>query len=140
MTIKGFPLLVNIFSYNPLPPPGPKAQTLEEIKAGEIVPEPEYPHVILAWDNRESSPTLIDAIKKGLDILQVPYTEKGLITTPMLHYIVGNHKLNLQVDNYLTELVSNYQAFIELLEPRDRNYERKLLIDCSNGVASPYLA
>ena len=96
--------------------------------------------MILAWDTRESSPILIDAIKTGLGILHVPYTEKGLITTPMLHYILANHKLNLQVENYLNDLVSDYLYFIDLLEPRDRNYERRLLVDCSNSVASPYMA
>ena len=108
MTVKGFPLLVNIFSNTPIPPPGPTAQTLEEIKAGEVEPEPQFPHVILAWDTRESSPILIDAIKTGLESLHVPYTEKGLITTPMLHYILANHKLNLQVENYLNDLVLAY--------------------------------
>ena len=58
----------------------------------------------------------------------------------MLHYILANHKLNLQVENYLNDLVSDYLYFIDLLEPRDRNYERRLLVDCSNSVASPYMA
>ena len=141
MTVKGFPLLTNIFSNSPIPPPGPTAQTLEEMKedAG-YEPEPEFPHVILAWDTRESSPFLINAIKTGLETFHVPYTEKGLITTPMLHYILANHKLNLQVENYLTELVSAYMEFMEIIEPRNRHYERRLLVDCSNGVASPYMA
>ena len=64
--------------------------------------------MILGWDTRESSPILIEAIKAGLESLQVTYTEKGLVTTPMLHYILANHKLNMQVENYLAELVSAY--------------------------------
>ena len=74
-------------------------------------PEPEFPHVFIAHDTRESSPQMVDSVKKGLECLRVPYTEQGLITTPMLGYLLVNHKLGATVDSYYDKFVNAFLEF-----------------------------
>ena len=85
---------VNLFGIQPIPQVLARAQTLEEIKENRPPPDPEFPHIYLGQDTRESSPVIADIVMKGLEALRVPYTDFGQIPTPMLHYMVANH-LNL---------------------------------------------
>ena len=140
LTLKGFPTMTNLFSVQAIPSPLPTAQTLEEMKETEgYIHEPEFPHVFIAHDTRESSPGFVDVIKTGLESLKVPYTEQGLITTPMLTYLLTNHKLGASVDSYYDNFCNAFLEFIELVPRENRKYERRMVVDCANGVGSIHL-
>ena len=142
LTLKGFPTMSNLFGVEPIPPPLPKAQTLEEMKETEnYVHEPEFPHVFIAHDTRESSPAIVDAVKRGLECLHVPYTEHGLITTPMLCYLLANHKLGATVDSYVDNFSNAFLEFVSLVRGGANNkYERRMVVDCANGVAALHMS
>ena len=63
---KGWPLGLNFFDYQPLPDPGPVAETYEEMMTEKVPPEKIWPHVFVGMDSRESSPKLLEAVIKGL--------------------------------------------------------------------------
>ena len=103
-----------------------------------IVHEPEFPHIYIAGDNRGSTPKLLDTIKHGLETMSVPYTEKGLIPTPVLNHFVVNEKLNktATLDAYVEKLANAYQEFMSLSTTVSRKYDRHLIVDCANGVGT----
>jgi phosphomannomutase len=52
-------------------------------ESSKTKPEAEvWPKVILGRDTRESSPRLLELMKKGISVLKVPIQELGLVTTP----------------------------------------------------------
>ena len=139
LQIKGFPMRVDVFGSQAIPEPDQKAETLEEIKGPEKSLKNVFPHVYLARDTRESSPALIDAIKIGLECMKVPYTDFELQTTPQLHYLVANSKSGLQPQDYIENFTNNYIEFISLLEEPKKGgykYERRITLDCANGVGA----
>ena len=71
--------------------------------------------------------------------MQVKFTDYGHLTTPQLHYLVANHKLNLTPDDYITNFANAFNEFRALTEkPKgvSNMYERKLTVDCANGVGA----
>ena len=101
------------------------------------MPEVPKAHVFLAKDTRESSPILLAAVKKGLDCLNVPYTDFGLLTTPQLHYIVAHHKKDYTSECYIAHKTKEYIEFIALCDLKaDGPYQREIVLDCANGVGA----
>ena len=131
---------VNLFGIQPIPQVLARAQTLEEIKENRPPPDPEFPHIYLGQDTRESSPVIADIVMKGLEALRVPYTDFGQIPTPMLHYMVANHQVNHPTpQHYFDHISRNFCEFMQLSTALDRKYERRIVIDCSNGVSALHL-
>ena len=63
-----------------------------------------------------------------------------MLTTPILTYLLTNHKLNATVENYYDNFSSAFLEFIELVPRENKKYERRLVVDCANGVASVHLS
>ena len=74
-SIRGFPTSSDMFGLEPVRPPLPKAQTLEEMEEtkGEEPPIV-LPHVMITADTRSTSPALLDKVKHGLESMRAPYT------------------------------------------------------------------
>ena len=72
------------------------------------------PCVFLGRDTRESSEKLVAAVKAGLDCLNVPYKDFGLLTTPQLHFIVAHHKKDYDGKDYISIMSDAYLEFINL--------------------------
>ena len=71
--------------------------------------------------------------------MRVPYTEHGLVTTPMLHYLLANHKAGATVETYIEQICGAYNEFMSLSTTMPKRYDRRMLVDCSNGVASIHM-
>ena len=63
-------------------------------KAEEQKPVLNTPHVYLGRDTRGTSLRFISDIKLALMILNVPFSDYELVTTPQLYWLVANRKLN----------------------------------------------
>ena len=95
------------------------------------------PHVFIARDTRDSSPKLVAAIKRGLDCLNVPYTDFGLLTTPQLHYVTAHHKKEYTEECYIKHMTDAYIDFVELCNSTGMSdYTPQLVLDCANGVGA----
>ena len=81
-------------------------------------------------DTRESSPILIENIKKGLSCFGVEHTDFGLLTTPQLHYKVATG------GNSIDDFVDAYLEFLNLIDTDWSSYENELVLDCANGVGA----
>ena len=111
------------------------------MKAAEgVFPEPEFPHVYIGGDTRASTPALVDAVRTALESLRVLYTDFGQITTPMLHYLVANHKLSPTPTSYVERLANCFLEFMNLITADHRKYERRMTVDCANGAAAIHMA
>ena len=80
---------------------------------------------------------LVDAVKQGLDCLNVPCTDFGLLSTPQLHYVTAHHKLRYNNENYIKNMTDAYLKFISLCDSKaSKNYSQQLVLDCANGVGT----
>ncbi|CAD6191331.1 unnamed protein product [Caenorhabditis auriculariae] len=108
--------------------------------AGAVGPTP-LAAVVCAMDTRESGPHLMRAAQTAVEQINVAFTDKGVLTTPQLHYIVKcSNDPNFgdpSEESYYKTLSS---AFIELCklteEPSDTKYSSELVLDCANGVGA----
>lgn len=101
-----------------------------------------HPRVVFARDTRASGPHLVKALKACLDVLDVEYTDFGLMTTPQLHYVV--RCLNTQGTQYYygepTEL-GYYEKMVAAFKKvmYGRTITGHVTVDCANGVGGPKL-
>lgn len=137
VSIKGFPTSVNLFGNDPIPDSGQSAETLEEMAASRLeIPEPVFPHVYIGRDTRQSSSSLIEAVKLGLEVLRVPYTDFGIVSLPQMHYLVANASKGATPDSYIGTIVEPYLEFMSLISARDTQYKHRVTVDCANGVGA----
>lgn len=99
--------------------------------------------VFIGMDSRPSSEALATLVKQGLDSWAplVRYIDYGLLTTPALHYLVGEfNRLSineLPLRSYYDKLVSGLvQIFSEPPKASEYYNADQLVIDCANGVGS----
>lgn len=96
--------------------------------------------VIVGLDTRPSSEALAALLKRGLAVWDemVKYVDYGFVTTPALHYLVGeSNKLGIKLcdgplplKNYYDKLLNGFIAVGELKCPK----ASVLIVDCANGV------
>ena len=106
----------------------------EDVIFGET---PAGARVFLAMDTRQSSPTLISAIKQGLESLNVPFKDFGLLSTPQLVYLTACSDKDYEPSNYIENFTNAFIEFMSLVGgKRTDAYERELVLDCANGVGA----
>jgi hypothetical protein len=54
----------------------------------------------------------------------------------MLTYLVENYKQSPTVESYVDKMVNNFLNFMSLVDHEGRNHQKRLTVDCSNGVGS----
>lgn len=96
--------------------------------------------VFVGMDNRYHSPVLLKAVSDGVLALKGNVKSFGLVTTPMLHYMVvcsnscGAYGTPTE-EGYYQKLITAFRALRGT--ERDRgNYKNRLLFDGSNGVGA----
>lgn len=73
--------------------------------------------------------------------MRCPFTDLGLVTTPMLHHYTMKTNLG-ETPNYLQEFTQAFLDFQNILKEENKfkkNYEAKIAIDCANGVGAKHL-
>lgn len=96
--------------------------------------------VMIGMDTRPSSESLVALVKRGLDCWQsiVEYLDYGLVTTPVLHYLVAESNKRgskMEPSAFYAQLSSGVEQIFSISNPsEDALYEPKLVIDCANGV------
>lgn len=105
-------------------------------------------NVIYARDTRPSGPALVSALVDGLKAAPggtTTYTDEGVLTTPILHYLVRCKNTLGTEEEYGVPTEEGYYeklatAFKKLLKPRgsidSQNAPEELLVDCANGVGT----
>uniref|UniRef100_A0A6G1S3H2 Phosphoacetylglucosamine mutase n=1 Tax=Aceria tosichella TaxID=561515 RepID=A0A6G1S3H2_9ACAR len=99
----------------------------------------------IGCDTRPSSRRLVELTQKGLAAWKIiEYKFMGEITTPALHFIVGQATFeqnnSISSINYYDKLLNGFVALFDGEMQNDeakQNYDRaRLVIDCANGVGS----
>lgn len=95
--------------------------------------------VVYAKDTRESGPALVAALEDGLAALGAEVEDKGLLTTPQLHFIVRCLNTNGMYGEPTEE--GYYKKLSEAFKSLMANKKAKglLTIDCANGIGAPKL-
>uniref|UniRef100_A0A0N5AUN0 Phosphoacetylglucosamine mutase n=1 Tax=Syphacia muris TaxID=451379 RepID=A0A0N5AUN0_9BILA len=98
-----------------------------------------FGEVICGYDTRPSSKYLAEALQSGVSSAKCDFTLYGLLTTPQLHYIVRCRNNPAygepHEDGYYQKYSNAFNAFLDTLN-LNRDYSKKLIIDCANGVGS----
>lgn len=96
--------------------------------------------VVYGRDSRESGPALIKALQDGLKVTNAEATDYGLVTTPILHYIVRSLNTLNSPNAYGTPTELGYyqklgEAYQNVLAGFNKNYS--ITVDAANGVGGP---
>ena len=100
--------------------------------------------VFVARDTRESGRALADATLAGVRAMGVEAVDRGIATTPQLHYYV--YCANVGADDseraYYDRLSAGYAALTERDEDEDEDDDRgaTVVIDCADGVGGVKLS
>ena len=123
------------------------AKAYEELVNETLVDQLQQVHerparVVFARDTRASGPHLVTALKAALDVLQVSYTDHGLLTTPQLHHVVRALNTANTEQAYGEPTEKGYyekmaKAFKQVMH--GRTISGPLTVDCANGVGGPKL-
>lgn len=100
-----------------------------------------HANVFIGWDTRYHSPVLSRAVVNGVIALKGNKTEFGIVTTPMLHYLVFSHNSKGAYGvpteaGYINKLVSAFKKLRGDTYEQKNNYKNFLLFDGANGVGS----
>ena len=93
-------------------------------------------------DTRETSRPLTKAAIKACATCCVTPIDYSLCTTPMVHWFVSNKVLNVKdKSKYVLHMSNAFNNFMKVAKTaaKKNNYEKDLLIDCSNGVGAPFI-
>ncbi|KIM68533.1 hypothetical protein SCLCIDRAFT_959034 [Scleroderma citrinum Foug A] len=109
------------------------------IKTAEIAIS-KLARVVYARDTRPSGPALVAALEDGLMAMGAEARNAGVITAPMIHYLVRAINTKGTKDSYGDDTEEGYytkfsSAFNELIAGRPPR--SPLVIDCANGVGAP---
>jgi len=121
-----------------------------ELSAGKNIDWNDKGYVLIGNDTRESSPELVALLGESIKLCGSEYIHFDNVTTPQLHYMIlvfnGKYRQDLPKFDYNPkDLLQQYydffgnsilKAFDLLAEMglRDKNFKKKVVIDCSNGV------
>jgi phosphoacetylglucosamine mutase len=101
--------------------------------------------VLIGFDTRESSPRLVEALTKGVNVVGLHVRNFGLLTTGQLHWMVwhtNQHGLKgealdqIDVQAYYDYYTESFGTFTEQHEIIG-NYETSIVIDASDGIGGP---
>lgn len=100
--------------------------------------------VMLGSDTRPSSEVLMALVKLGLDTWapHITYKDYGQLTTPALHFLVGESTLKnnsiLELDDYYRKLAEGLVNNFSITHGRSRKVYNpsQLVVDSANGVGS----
>ncbi|KAG0163831.1 Phosphoacetylglucosamine Mutase [Apophysomyces sp. BC1034] len=118
------------------------AEVIEEIVAVNKINLESEGAVIYGYDTRPSCPELVKCLESGLKASGAKATNFGLLTTPMLHYLVRCINTENTSDAYGEPNEEGYykklaDAFKTAVKGKTRL--SKLHVDCANGVGAPKL-
>ncbi|KAJ3479609.1 hypothetical protein NLI96_g8943 [Meripilus lineatus] len=96
-------------------------------------------NVIFARDTRPSGPALIESLQDGLQSVGCVGRNAGVISTPILHYLVRTINAKGTKEDYGVDSVDGYMeklssAFLKLV--KGKQVSPPLLVDCANGVGA----
>lgn len=96
--------------------------------------------VFIGMDNRYHSPGLLRAVNDGVLALKGNPKDFGILTTPMLHYLVvcanTNNAYGVPTEEgYYNKLISAFKT-LRGNEYDYKNYENRLYFDGANGVGA----
>ncbi|BBN16062.1 phosphoacetylglucosamine mutase [Marchantia polymorpha subsp. ruderalis] len=94
--------------------------------------------VFLARDTRSTGPALIEAARKGIEAVQGVVAEnKGILTTPQLHWMVrATNKDEIGSELQYFQTLSNAFRLLLDLGPSNLFKPETLIVDASNGVGA----
>nr|XP_043613787.1 phosphoacetylglucosamine mutase isoform X1 [Erigeron canadensis] len=100
--------------------------------------------ILLGRDTRPSGEFLVEAAKQGISsIIGAVATDRGVVTTPQLHWMVRaiNKGLKASELDYFDQLSCSFRCLIDLIPKKsgDNHSIGKLIVDCSNGVGGEKL-
>lgn len=101
--------------------------------------------IFIGRDTRESGPKLQECLEAGIVAIAPNCNHRsfGLITTPIIHYLVAESNQNLgnnqiQIEAYYQRFISAFTKAIDHYDLRSNklrlNYNPNLVVDCANGV------
>ena len=98
--------------------------------------------VIIGRDTRKSSLKLSEAAIQGIVVLNGTAKDFGVITTPLLHYLIVSTNTNgaygvATIEGYYEKLSKAFKDFLKTISPpADNKYKSKLRLDAANGVGA----
>lgn len=112
------------------------------IKEHSFAPN-ENSRVMIGSDTRDSSPELIEALRAGIETVQIKVKDFGQVTTPQLHFLIWfSDKQNfsseeidvMREDEYYNYYGTNLKQYWDLINKETLNYQSSMLIDTADGV------
>ncbi|KAG9002826.1 Phosphoacetylglucosamine Mutase [Tulasnella sp. JGI-2019a] len=99
-------------------------------------------HVLYGRDTRPSGPTLIQALEDGIKAIGAIGRNAGVVTTPVLHYLVRCVNTKGTKEEYGDDSEEGYYrkmstAFKNLVTGKEK--PTPLVVDCANGVGATML-
>jgi phosphoacetylglucosamine mutase len=85
-------------------------ETMETIIKNENININEKAFCYIGYDTRPSSPKLVQSLKEGILSINGEYKDFGLLTTPILHYMINYDNINKKTsenENIYYEALSN---------------------------------
>lgn len=113
---------------------------IEKIIASEKIEIGSPSTVFVGMDNRYHSPILLKAVTDGVLALKGKFKSFGIVTTPMLHYLVVCSNTNGDYgkpteEGYYAKLITSFKS-LRGTEYERGNYKNKILFDGANGVGA----
>lgn len=113
---------------------------IEKIIASEKIEIGSPSTVFVGMDNRYHSPILLKAVTDGVLALKGKFKSFGIVTTPMLHYLVVCSNTNGDYgkpteEGYYSKLITSFKS-LRGTEYERGNYKNKMYFDGANGVGA----
>lgn len=113
---------------------------IEKIIASQSIDISSASTVYVGMDNRYHSPVLLKAVQDGVVALKGKVKSFGIVTTPMLHYMVVCSNTNGAYgtpteEGYYSKLITSFKA-LRGTDYERGNYKNRLLFDGANGVGA----
>uniref|UniRef100_A0A8R1E995 phosphoacetylglucosamine mutase n=1 Tax=Caenorhabditis japonica TaxID=281687 RepID=A0A8R1E995_CAEJA len=107
-----------------------------------VVRKTENSRVVCGMDTRESGPHLMEAARAGAALFGVLFEDIGVVSTPILHYVVKCHNepkfAEPTKEAYYSAISGAFNELYRLTdEPEGSRYQNKIVLDCANGVGAP---
>ncbi|BGP19103.1 hypothetical protein JCM10213_008050 [Rhodosporidiobolus nylandii] len=117
-------------------------QTLAQIVQTAEIDLSQPAKVVYGYDTRPSCRSLVASLVDGFTAVEAEQVNAGLVTTPMLHYLVRCYNTAGTAESYGEPTIEGYYrklaaAYTTLAE--GRNLLPAVTVDCANGVGAPKL-
>ncbi|KFQ33771.1 Phosphoacetylglucosamine mutase, partial [Merops nubicus] len=116
-------------------------QVITEICQKAAVNQHKDASVFVGRDTRPSSEKLSQSVIDGISVLGGQYHDYGLVTTPQLHYMVCCQNTQGQygkatLEGYYEKLSKAFTELIKQVNTGSGESQRRLKIDCANGIGA----